>query len=185
MLRDSPSGYGLATIIFHWLSALLIISLFALGLFMTSLDYYSPWYHKAPELHISLGIGLLLLTLLRIIWRACNKTPAPLPSIGKSTLLAANLIKVVLYLFIFTIVGSGYLITTAEGQAASFFNLFGIPATLELSADNVDRIGELHKYCAWGVIIVASLHGLAALFHHFVKHDRTLVRMLSPVKRIN
>lgn len=185
MLKDSPSGYGLLTIIIHWFSALLIVCLFALGLYMTGLDYYSPWYHKAPELHISLGIGLLVLTLVRIIWRAASKTPAPLPSIGRSTMLAANLVKIALYFLVFIIVGSGYLITTAEGQAASFFNLFAIPASLELSSDNVDRAGELHEYCAWTLIIIASLHALAALFHHFVKRDRTLVRMLSPVKRAN
>jgi len=185
MLKDSPSGYGLITIILHWACAILIILLFSLGVYMTSLDYYSPWYHKAPALHVSLGLIVLLLMILRVLWRTKNKTPEALPTINAPTILAANVVKVAFYILIFTICITGYLITTAEGKPASFFDVFGIPATLELNADNVDLIGLIHKYCAWSVIGIAILHSGAALFHHFVKKDRTLIRMLNPVKKIN
>ena len=185
MLKDSASGYGLITIVLHWLTAILVIFLFGLGLYMTSLDYYSPWYHKGPALHVSLGLLLLALMILRILWRSGNQNPSALAGIDRRTLLAATAVKVVLYVLIFTLCISGYLITTAEGQAANFFDLLGVPATLQLSAANVDLIGEVHEYCAWSLVIIASLHGVAALFHHFVKKDRTLLRMLKPVKKFN
>ena len=78
MLKDSSAGYGLISIIIHWLSALLILFLFGLGIYMTGLGYYDDWYHKGPALHISLGLIVLLLMLVRVTWRILNPTPTAL-----------------------------------------------------------------------------------------------------------
>ncbi len=182
MLKDSSHHYGLVSILFHWLSATVIIFLFALGLYMTGLRYYDEWYHKGPALHVSLGILLCLFTVLRLVWRKLNTTPADL-SHKKSANLAAKFVKWFLYLLIFILAISGYLITTAEGQAAQVFNWFGVPASIELNADQVDRAGEIHEYAAWSMIILASLHASAALLHHFVFKDNTLKRMIFPNKK--
>lgn len=183
MLKDSRSGYGLITIIFHWTCASLIIFLFCLGVYMRSLDYYSPWYHRGPALHVSVGLLVLWLMSFRLLWRLYNKTPAALPTINAPTQLAANLVKIILYVFTFIICISGYFVTTAEGQGASFFDIFSFPVTLKLSSGDVDRAGLIHKVVAWSIVVVAVLHGSAALFHHFVKRDRTLVRMLNPINK--
>src|SRR6187402_3658893 len=103
MLKDSASGYGLITILLHWVTAVLVIFLFSLGVYMTGLDYYSPWYHKGPALHVSLGLLLLALMIVRMLWRTGNQNPAPLPGIDARSILAANLVKVLLYLLIFTL----------------------------------------------------------------------------------
>lgn len=183
MLKDSTSGYGLVTIILHWVCAPLILFVFGLGVYMRGLDYYSPWYHRGPELHIALGLVIFLLMSLRLLWRGRSISPDPIPTISKSNLLAANAVKVLLYTCVFVICITGYFITTAEGSGASFFGLFNIPATFELSANNIDRAGFVHKYLAWSLVAIALLHASAALFHHFVKRDKTLVRMLKPTDR--
>lgn len=183
MIKDSRAGYGLVTIILHWFTAPLIFFLFGLGVYMRSLDYYSPWYHRAPDLHIALGILVFGLMLARFIWRISSQSPAPLASLSKANLLAANLVKIALYGLVFIICISGYLITTNDGESANFFNLFSIPASLHLGPDNVDRAGLIHKYLAWSVVGLALLHAAAALFHHFVKRDTTLVRMLKPADK--
>lgn len=180
MLKDSRTGYGLISIIFHWVCAPLILFVFGLGVYMRGLDYYSPWYHRGPEIHIALGLLIFVLMSLRLLWRARSLSPDPLPTISKTTLLAATLVKYVIYIAVFAICITGYLITTAEGSAASFFGVLSVPATLELSANNIDRAGVLHKYIAWSLIFIVGLHALAALFHHFIKRDRTLMRMLKP-----
>ncbi len=180
MLKDSKSGYGLITIILHWVCAPLIIFLFGLGVYMRGLDYYSPWYHRGPELHIALGLLVFALMLLRLLWRKSSTEPDTIPTISKSNLLAAKIVKILLYLGVFTICISGYLITTAEGSGAAFFELFSVPSIVELSANNVDLMGAIHKYCAWGLMGIVALHAAAALFHHFIKRDKTLVRMLKP-----
>jgi cytochrome b561 len=183
MFKDSRSSYGLVTILLHWISAPLILFLFGLGVYMRGLDYYSPWYHRAPELHISLGILVLLLMSARLVWRLTSTSPKPLASISASNQLAANLVKKALYLFVFIICITGYFVTTAEGQAAQFFTLFKIPASLELKPTHVDLAGLAHKYLAWGLIVLVTLHAAAALFHHFIKRDTTLVRMLNPAHK--
>lgn len=184
MLKDSAVGYGLLTITLHWVCALLIIFLFGLGIYMTGLDYYSEWYHKGPVLHISLGLVLLILMIARVIWRVSNRTPAKLPNHSRAANFLATLVKYVLYVLIFIVLLSGYLITTAEGKPASLFDLVHFPVLTQLSAANVDRAGLVHELLAWAIVIVAALHALAALIHHFVIRDRTLVRMLKPVKKI-
>ncbi|GGY86162.1 cytochrome b [Cellvibrio zantedeschiae] len=180
MLKDSPSGYGLITIIFHWVSAPLILFVFGLGVYMRGLDYYSPWYHRGPEIHIALGLVIFLLMSLRFLWRIRSTSPNAIPTISKSNLLAAQVVKILLYVFVFIICITGYLITTAEGQGAAFFDFFSIPATVQLNAHNVDRAGAIHKYLAWTLIAIVVVHAAAAIFHHFVKRDKTLIRMLKP-----
>lgn len=182
MLKDSSSGYGLVSILIHWISALLILFLFGLGVYMVDLTYYDDWYHKGPELHVSLGLLVLLIMLVRIVWRIINPTPIDLPAkpVQQKT---AKLVKLALYLFIFVVIVSGYLITTAEGQAASLFNVLKFPVITQLSSANVDLAGEIHEYFAWAIIALVVLHALGALFHHFVMRDRTLVRIVKPVKK--
>jgi cytochrome b561 len=179
MIKDTAKNYGIISILLHWISAFTIIFLFALGVYMTGLGYYDDWYHKGPALHISLGILLFFATLLRLIWRKTNITPENL-SPNKPANLVAKLIKIILYILIFIVSITGYFITTAEGQAAEVFNWFGLPATVELDASQVDIAGEIHEYAAWLIIIIATLHAGAALLHHFVFKDRTLKRMLFP-----
>lgn len=181
MLKDSSTGYGLISIVIHWLSALLILFLFGLGIYMTGLGYYDDWYHKGPALHISIGLIVLLLMLVRVSWRLLNPTPAALADKPVQR-TAAKLVKWGLYSAIFVVLISGYLITTAEGKPASLFDWIYIPSLTELGAGQVDLAGEVHEYLAWGIIALVVLHVAGALFHHFVVRDRTLVRMLKPVK---
>lgn len=182
MLKDSSNGYGLVSILIHWISAVLILFLFGLGVYMVDLTYYDDWYHKGPELHVSLGLLVLLIMLARIVWRIINPTPIDLPAkpVQQKT---AKLVKLALYLFIFVVITSGYLITTAEGQAASMFNIIKFPVITQLSSANVDLAGEIHEYFAWAIIALVVLHALGALFHHLVMRDRTLVRIFKPVKK--
>ncbi|PUA28053.1 MAG: cytochrome B [Cellvibrio sp. 79] len=182
MLKDSSTGYGLISILIHWISALLILFLFGLGVYMVDLTYYDDWYHKGPELHVSLGLLVLLIMAVRIVWRVINPIPIDLPAkpVQQKT---AKLVKLALYLFIFVVIVSGYLITTAEGQAASMFNVIKFSVITQLSSANVDLAGEIHEYFAWAIIGLVVLHALGALFHHFAMRDRTLVRMFKPVKK--
>ena len=59
-ITNHSNGYGLIAILFHWLMALLIPGLFALGWYMVDLSYYDSWYQTAPHWHKSIGILLLV-----------------------------------------------------------------------------------------------------------------------------
>ncbi|TBU89793.1 cytochrome b [Stutzerimonas kirkiae] len=175
--RNSSSNYGLVSIAMHWLVAFVVFGLFGLGYWMMGLDYYSNWYRTAPDIHKSVGILLFALMSLRVLWRFANPLPAALPSHGTLTRVASKAGHLLLYLGLFVLMLSGYLISTADGRPISVFGLFEVPATLTSIPRQEDVAGTLHHYLAWGLVIFATLHGLAALKHHFIDRDSTLKRM--------
>jgi len=176
--RNSPARYGLVSILAHWGVALAVFGLFGLGLWMVELDYYSAWYKTAPDLHKGVGILLFILMLGRWAWRYLNPPPPALPSYGKLTRLGATLGHGLLYLGLFGVLLSGYLIPTAEGRGIEVFGWFEVPALLSGIPDQEDLAGLVHQYLAWGLVIFAGLHALAALKHHLIDRDATLTRML-------
>ncbi|WP_111642298.1 cytochrome b [Marinimicrobium alkaliphilum] len=184
MLTDKRSGYGLVSILFHWITAILVVGLFGLGLYMVGLSYYDAWYQKGPPLHISLGLTLMLLMVARVLWRLINwRKPAPLPEHSRAVIWGSGAVQLLLYIMIFTVIITGYLMTTSDGRPARLFDLMRFPVLIRLGPDGVDRAGLIHFWCAWGIIVLASLHGIAALIHHFVWRDRTLMRMIKPARR--
>ncbi|MBF6057740.1 cytochrome b [Thiomicrorhabdus heinhorstiae] len=178
-LANRDTNYGWIAISLHWLTALVVIALFVLGLWMVDLDFYNPWYHDAPYLHKSVGVLLMAVMLFRWIWRLISVEPQALPTHGSFTRLAAKSAQRLLYLLVFAIGISGYLISTAEGQPLQVFNWFALPAyPLEIE-NQADIAGSIHLWLAVSLISLASIHALAALKHHFIDRDATLKRMLS------
>ena len=176
--RNSSNQYGLVSVAIHWLVAGAVFALFALGLWMKGLTYYSEWYRAGPALHKSIGVTVFALMFLRVLWRVLTPKPAPLSSHSPSVRLLSRLLHGLLYLGVFTVLLSGYLISTADGRGVSVFGLFEIPAMLSGLPNQADIAGAIHLYVAWGLIILAVLHGLAALKHHVLDGDDTLKRML-------
>ncbi|VAX07229.1 Cytochrome b561 homolog 2 [hydrothermal vent metagenome] len=175
-LQNTHKHYGSVTIILHWICAIAVIGMFTLGLWMTSLEYYDPWYHKGPNLHRSTGILLMLLFLLRFIWRQLNLRPEPIGQAWEQAI--AELVHRSIYLLIVAIGTSGYLISTADGHSLSVFGWFEIPALITSIERLEDIAGTIHLTLAITLITVAALHALAAFKHHFVNRDPTLTRML-------
>lgn len=176
MLRNTPHRYGSVHIALHWLTAAAVLFLFPLGLWMVELDYYDSWYHRAPELHKSLGILLAAVVGLRLVWRWSNPHPRPLGTALENRLATAA--HWLLYLLLIALLASGYLISTAEGHPIEVFGWFSVPATLHGLPRQADVAGEIHEFLAFALIALVALHAGAALKHHFINRDRTLRRML-------
>jgi cytochrome b561 len=175
--RNTPDSYGRVSITLHWLIAGVVLGLFALGLWMVGLNYYHAWYHRAPQLHKGIGVLLLGVMLLRLAWRYGNPQPR-LPGTPLQQRLAAVMHRV-LYGVLFAVMISGYLVSTADGRPVDVFGLVHLPATLSGIERQEDIAGVFHKALAIFMIGLTALHALAALKHHLVDHDRTLLRMLS------
>lgn len=176
--RNDRKGYGLVAVFLHWLVAVVVIGQFGLGLWMRSLDYYDTWYRLGPWWHKGIGVTLLGLLLARLLWRWSNPRPAHLPSHKPYERRAAGVAHGLLYLLMFTVMLSGYLISTADGRGLEVFDWFTLPATLSGIEHQEDVAGQVHLYLAWSLIGLAALHALAALKHHFIDRDPTLMRML-------
>ncbi len=146
---------------------------------MSDLDFYSPYYHSAPDLHKSIGMMLFAVLLLRLVWRTANERPRDdeLPLWERRLARAAH---IAFYLLLFLLIASGYLISTADGRAVDVFGLVSIPAVV------IDKLLEdpaalIHEVAAWAVVILALVHAGAALKHHFVDRKPTLRRMVRGV----
>lgn len=177
-LRNTSARYGWVSIVLHWGVALVVFGLFALGLWMVGLDYYSTWRKDAPDLHKSIGITLFAIMLVRIVWRLISPPPPPLASYSRLTRIGAAFGHAFLYLGLFAVMIAGYLISTADGVGIPVFGLFEIPAVVSGLPDQADTAGVVHLYLAWVLVVFAGLHGVAAFKHHFIDRDATLTRML-------
>ncbi len=177
-IRNSAQGYGLVAIVLHWLIAFGVIGMFSLGFWMTGLTYYDEWYRQAPDIHKSVGVFLFLTMLGRVAWRGLNVTPEHEPGVGSVQRRIALGAHVLLYVLLFSLMVSGYLISTADGRSIDVFGLFAVPAIVSDISNLEDTAGKVHWYLAVALMGLAGLHAMAALKHHFIDHDRTLKKML-------
>lgn len=176
-VRDTADGYGFVSIWLHWLVAATVFGLFALGWWMVDLTYYDAWYKRAPDLHKSIGVLLFAMMLVRLLWRSWNPRVTPEPNTGPLAHRLAVGAHFLLYLLSFTVMISGYLISTADGHGVSVFDSFQVPALLSGLPQQADIAGRVHRWLAYALVGLAALHALAALKHHFIDRDRTLKKM--------
>jgi len=179
MLKNLSTAYGWIAIALHWFMAIAIFALFGLGLYMIELTYYDAWYKGSLDLHKSGGALLAVILMVRIFWRSVNVTPENAESNAtKVEVKAAHYAHLLLYVLMATLMLTGYLISTADGRAIDVFGLVSI-AALPFSVENQEDIaGSIHEILAWTLVILSSGHGLAALKHHFINKNNTLIRML-------
>ena len=188
--KNTEQNYGAIAKFFHWLTALLILGAYASV-------YVRHWFTevKTPEnwtalqLHLSFGVSVGVIVLLRVIWRLLDRSPSLEP--GTSTEhLAAKLGHVALYTVIIFAPITGFLGT---GVATDFFFMFeitqfsktwlfneSIANNFGLSFKEFEApIDFIHKNIlgAWVIWLLIVGHVAAALYHHFVKKDRTLLKM--------
>jgi cytochrome b561 len=181
--KNTADAYGRVSILLHWLIAVVVLGQFGLGLWMVELDYYDAWYHRAPEMHKGIGVSLLGIMLLRLVWRFSNRQPL-LPGTPLQQALARAM-HLALYGVLFAVMLSGYLVSTADGRPVDVFGLMQLPATLTGIEQQEDIAGVFHEWLAMLMIGLTALHVLAALKHHLIDHDRTLLRMLSAKPAVN
>ena len=177
-LWNSHDRWGGMQILLHWVTAVAVFGLFGLGLWMVDLTYYHAWYTQAPFIHKSIGLLLFAATLLRLVWRGINVTPNPLLNHTRFEIGAAKAAHLLLYLLLFGVMTSGFLISTADGRAVEVFGWFEVPAVVSGIEGQADIAGQVHLALAITLISLATLHALAAIKHHIIDNDHTLRRML-------
>ncbi len=180
-MKNTSFYYGWVSIIMHWIVAISVFGLFGLGFWMVDLDYYNTWYKTAPALHKSVGLSLFLSMLFRVYWRIRQPIPNALDTHSPLEIKAGHIVHIGLYIMLFAIMTSGYLISTADNRGIEVFGLFTVPGFGSLFENQEDLAGYFHQYTAYSLIAVVALHSAAALKHHFKDKDKTLRRIL--VKR--
>lgn len=176
--KNSEVAYGWVAVMLHWVAAVTIIALFALGYWMVDLSYYDPWYRQGPDIHRSVGLLLFGLMAARLLWRLFNRAPRPLPNHKRWEVVSAHVAHGLLYLLVFLAMISGYLISTADGSSIQVFGWFEVPSVTGQIKGLEDTAGAVHYWSTWAIIVLAAVHALGALKHHLIDRDNTLRRML-------
>jgi cytochrome b561 len=183
---NTRTRYGTVAMTLHWLIAALVLINIYLGL---SFDYYQKGdaaLFQVLQIHKSIGLTVLVLSILRLLWRLVNPVP-PLPAgMSKPLKFAAHATHYLLYFLIIAIPLSGWAMVSSSrlGLPTMYFGLFEWPHISFLAALPPDQkrmighqFGEIHEYLAWSAIVLVVLHVAAALYHQFFRRDDVLKRM--------
>lgn len=182
MLRNTKQSYGLAAILLHWLIGLLIIGQIGLGLTMLRLDDQRRAF-ELIQLHKSIGFLILGLVAIRICWRLANKRPELPEATTRLERIAAGLSHHALYLLMIVLPLTGWALVSVSPLKIPtlVFSRFRVP-NLPVSASEASELfwSSAHAVLGFAAAGLIALHILAALWHHFIRRDQILVRMLRP-----
>ncbi len=160
----------------HWLIAILVVSAFALGLLVDM--FPSSWEDGVVNAHKLIGVSILFLALIRLFWRVGH---APPPAEPTTAFLerASSLSHLALYGLLIAVPLIGLAFAAWRGQGIDFW-IFSIANVMAENKVLARQIGGIHEIAAYILIGLAVLHAAAALWHHFVRKDAVLMRMLAP-----
>lgn len=175
-MEMSAARYTTTAKILHWLIALTIFALFALGWFMTDLPRETPDRAFYFNLHKSIGVTLFALVLFRLFWRIGHKPPALVSTLKAWERKLANAGHHSLYLLMVLVPVSGLVMSAFSKFGVKWFGLPLIPGLDDKALRDV--FTEVHEVVGLILLAVIIVHVLGALKHHFLDKDETLKRML-------
>ena len=162
---------------FHWLMALLIFGLLALGFYMADLPL-SPEKLQFYSWHKWAGVSVFALVWLRLVWRLTHRPPALPLGMSKWQQWAAHAGHFALYLLMIAIPLSGWLMSSAKGVQTVWFGVLPLPDLLARDKALGQQLEELHSALNIGLLVLIGVHAAAALMHHVFHKDDILRRML-------
>jgi cytochrome b561 len=176
MKDASNAGYGNVAKVLHWLIAAILVGQFALGWLMPHVRRGMP-PGQAMQVHISIGLLVLALIVVRLLWRLTHPVP-PEPELPRWQRTASVAVHWLLYLLVFVTTFTGWFFVSARGWPLAFFGLFPLPALVGEGSAAGHWIGEIHQNVVWVLLALAAVHVAAALAHALVYRDRVMRRML-------
>ena len=133
----------------------------------------------AQFIHMSAGLAILALLVVRLIWRLIDPPPPlEITPFGRWGDRAGRFAHWLLYGLLVAVIGVGIIGQFADGDALPVFGLFEIASPWAKDHQFAEAVEEIHEVLANALVIVAALHTAAALAHHWLLRDRTLARML-------
>jgi cytochrome b561 len=169
--------------IFHWVMAILVITMIVVGVYIHGLDPNNP--AEAPTksqlgaLHKATGMLILALVTARLGWRLATGRPALPATVAAWQRIAAYISHASLYLLMFAMPVSGYVMSSYAQRPVNFYGLFEIPPLpVEKNIEMAKALFGVHETLAMILLAVILVHVAGALKHHFIDRDGVLVRML-------
>src|SRR4030088_806775 len=172
--------YGTTAKVLHWLVVALLLVQYPIGWLM-------PDIHRGPPgtpmtLHISFGILILILILLRFAWRLTHPV-APESSLPAWQRLSSEAMHWLLYLLVLATTLTGWLFASFRGWSVSLFYIFPLPMLASNNPAAIKYIDGWHQAAEWALLGAIGLHVVVALVHIFIYRDRIMQRMLPSVSK--
>lgn len=174
--KNSAQRYGAVSIALHWVMAVLMVGVYA-SIELHEVYGRTPTGAMFENWHTLLGLSILLLVVLRLGLRFAQPAPRVVPPLVNWQHTLALLMHVALLAFMLVMPVIGWVLLSAEGHDVMFFGL-QLPALASADRAYADSVAEVHEVIGTLGYFLIGLHTVAALFHHYIIKDNTLVRIL-------
>lgn len=169
--------YPATSKLLHWLIAICVLTTAPVAIAMGRVAP-GPAQDSLYNLHKSLGILILILMILRLANRLIAGAPMADPNIEPWQKAASATVHTLIYALLLVMPVVGYVANSAFGASTPFFGLFELPPIVGKNDALSEQLFMLHRWAGFLLIALVAMHIAAALFHHFVRGDDVLKRML-------
>lgn len=181
-MAEPRNRYSTVSLILHWLIAALIVVQVLLIQAHEATD--GPISREFVQIHKSVGLTILVLTLGRIGWRIANPAIALPDAMRRWEKLLARATHVLFYVFLIAMPLVGWAASSAAGREILWFGLFEWPALpIDGGRETARDLMDLHELAAKGLYVLIALHLAGALKHQFIDRDNVLHRMIPFIPR--
>ena len=173
-VKNTLTEYGLISKLLHWISAVLLFAQIPLGFYLVDLDF-GPERISLENIHITVGLSIFYLVILRLLYKLFNPTPKLEPSIFKGQRFLAKLNHVLLYVTILSITISGIFKKLFNGETlVIIFKKIKIQDNFELG----ELFYDIHVYSNYLLIALITIHLMAVVIHKLFFNDNLLKKIL-------
>ena len=177
MLGNSEHSWGSVAKFLHWLLAVLILGQVSLG-WSAAEARLSPLKLDLFVWHKSIGVTIFLLVALRLAWRSMNSPPVAPAGVAAWEKRLVQAAHGLLYVLMFAVPLSGWWVSDTSRIPFRLYWAVPVPDLMPPNADLSELAADVHGVLITLLLIVVGLHVLAALRHHFLLRNDTLLRML-------
>jgi len=176
MAAMESAGYGMIAKILHWLIFALLAVQYAIGSIMPHIgrktvnEGWVSW-------HFSVGAAILFFIVLRLVWRLLHPVPQ-LPTLTPWERVLSGLTHWALYILVLVMTLLGWAASNSRGWDVNLFGIVTLPKISPTGSEWGHECGDIHNILVYVLLGFIILHVAAALYHHFVKHDQVVGRML-------
>jgi cytochrome b561 len=183
-MSEAPARHDSVSVILHWSVGIAIILIAAIELLRGEVFPQGSYAREVLKaLHNPAGTVVFGLILLRLLWRSTHPAPAMPSSTRPWESFVARLVHYTLYFMMIVLPLTGIIYVLARGRSINF-GLFEISYPLDhiFSRNTARTLKNAHEFLGQAVLVLALAHAVAALWHHYVRRDNVLLRML-PTRR--
>lgn len=172
-----PRRYGRVAQLLHWATAVLVLAAFLYGPGGSEARVYATSRDFDRHLHETLGTAVLMLVIVRVVWRTLDRRPDPAP-VNRWMGLAATTVQLALYVLLFAVPLSAVAGAWLEGHPLAYLGGLSVDPPFPPSHALGATVATVHTWLGDAILWVAGLHAVAALYHQLILKDGVLASMV-------